>query len=123
MSRKLPQRLLIANRGEIVCRIARTARRLGWTVIAVYSDADRAAKHVRAADEAYHLGPSPAAQSYLDQARVIELALRVGADAVHPGYGFLSENADFAQTCVDAGLTFVGPPASAIRSMGSKSVS
>ncbi len=123
MPRKLPQRLLIANRGEIVCRIARTARRLGWTVIAVYSDADRGAKHVRAADEAYHLGPSPAAQSYLDQARLIELALRVGADAVHPGYGFLSENADFAQACVDAGLTFVGPPAQAIRSMGSKSES
>ncbi|HLN49093.1 MAG TPA: biotin carboxylase N-terminal domain-containing protein [Steroidobacteraceae bacterium] len=123
MPRKLPQRLLIANRGEIVCRIARTAQRVGWTVIAVYSDADRAAKHVRAADEAYHLGPSPAAQSYLDQARVIDLALRVGADAVHPGYGFLSENADFAQACVDAGLTFVGPPASAIRAMGSKSES
>src|SRR5271167_12423 len=123
MPHKLPQRLLIANRGEIVCRIARTAQRLGWTVIALYSDADRGARHVRLADEAYHLGPSPAAHSYLDQARVIDLALRVGADAVHPGYGFLSENADFAQACVDAGLTFVGPPAQAIRAMGSKSES
>jgi len=123
MPHKLPQRLLIANRGEIVCRIARSAQRLGWTVIAVYSDADRGAQHVRAADEAYHLGPSPAAQSYLDQARVIDLARRVGADAVHPGYGFLSENADFAQACIAAGLTFVGPPAAAIRAMGSKSAS
>jgi 3-methylcrotonyl-CoA carboxylase alpha subunit len=123
MLRKLPQRLLIANRGEIVCRIARTARRMGWVAIAVYSDADRDAQHVRAADEAYYLGSSPAAQSYLAQARVIDLALRVGADAVHPGYGFLSENADFAAGCVDAGLTFVGPPASAIRAMGSKSAS
>jgi 3-methylcrotonyl-CoA carboxylase alpha subunit len=123
MPRKLPQRLLVANRGEIVCRIARTAQRLGWSVIAVYSDADRGARHVRVADEAYYLGPSPAPQSYLDQARVIDLALRVGADAVHPGYGFLSENADFAEACVAAGLTFVGPPAAAIRAMGSKSAS
>jgi 3-methylcrotonyl-CoA carboxylase alpha subunit len=120
---KIPTRLLVANRGEIVCRIARTARRLGWTTIGVYSDADRAAKHVRAVDEAYYLGASPAAQSYLDKNRVIELALRVHADAVHPGYGFLSENADFAQACADAGLIFVGPPAAAIRAMGSKSAS
>jgi 3-methylcrotonyl-CoA carboxylase alpha subunit len=118
-----PHRLLIANRGEIVCRIARTAQRLGWSAIAVYSDADRGARHVRVADEAYYLGPSPAAQSYLDQARVIDLARRVGADAVHPGYGFLSENADFAQACVAAGLIFIGPPAAAIRAMGSKSAS
>ncbi len=97
-------RLLIANRGEIVCRIARTARRLGWTTIAVYSDADRGAQHVRAADEAYHLGASPPAQSYLDQARVLDAARRAGADAVHPGYGFLSENADFAQACARCGL-------------------
>jgi 3-methylcrotonyl-CoA carboxylase alpha subunit len=123
MSQKIARRLLVANRGEIVCRIARTARRLGWTTIAVYSDADRGAKHVRAADEAYYLGPSPAAESYLDRARVIELAQRVRADAVHPGYGFLSENADFAQGCLDAGLIFVGPPPAAIRAMGSKSAS
>jgi 3-methylcrotonyl-CoA carboxylase alpha subunit len=117
------RRLLIANRGEIVCRIARTAKRMGVTSIAVYSDADRNARHVRCADEAYYLGASPAAMSYLDIGKVIELAKRVGADAIHPGYGFLSENAAFAAACVAADLIFVGPPSAAILAMGSKSAS
>ncbi|MBS0613127.1 MAG: ATP-grasp domain-containing protein, partial [Proteobacteria bacterium] len=115
------QRLMIANRGEIACRIARTARNLGLTSIAVYSDADRGARHTRECDEAFHLGPAPAAQSYLDIGRMIDTARRAGAQAIHPGYGFLSENAQFAQACADAGLIFVGPPAAAIRAMGSKS--
>jgi len=115
------QRLLIANRAEIACRIARTARRMGVTSIAVYSDADRGSRHTRECDEAFHLGPAPAAQSYLDMSRILSAARRANAQAVHPGYGFLSENARFAQACSDAGLIFVGPPAAAINAMGSKS--
>jgi len=112
--------LLIANRGEIACRIARTARRLGVRTVAVYSDADAGARHVREADEAVRIGPAPSADSYLHSARLIAAAQASGAEAIHPGYGFLSENARFAQACAEAGLIFVGPPAAAIAAMGSK---
>jgi 3-methylcrotonyl-CoA carboxylase alpha subunit len=114
------QKLLIANRGEIACRIMRTAKRLDIRTVAVYSDADAGAMHVAQADEAVHIGASPAAQSYLVGERVIDAALRAGADAIHPGYGFLAENANFAASCIAAGLRFVGPAPEAIRSMGSK---
>ncbi|WP_366657495.1 acetyl/propionyl/methylcrotonyl-CoA carboxylase subunit alpha [Fodinicurvata sp. EGI_FJ10296] len=113
--------LLIANRGEIACRIIRTARSLGIRTVAVFSDADADAPHVHQADQAVWIGPSPARESYLDGNRVIEAARRTGAEAIHPGYGFLSENADFADACAAAGITFVGPPASAMRAMGGKS--
>src|SRR3990170_4994583 len=112
--------LLIANRGEIACRIIRTARRLGVRTIAVYSDADAKALHVRMADEAVHIGPSPARESYLVGERIIEAAKATGAEAIHPGYGFLSENADFAQAVLDAGLIWVGPKPASIRAMGLK---
>jgi 3-methylcrotonyl-CoA carboxylase alpha subunit len=112
--------LLIGNRGEIACRVIRTARRLGIRTVAVYSDADAKALHVRMADEAVHIGPSPARESYLRGDRIIEAARRAGAEAVHPGYGFLSENADFAQAVIDAGLIWVGPRPDSIRAMGLK---
>ncbi len=115
-------KILIANRGEIACRVIRTARKLGYRTVAVFSDADRDAPHVAQADEAVHIGASAAAESYLRVDAILEAARKTGADAVHPGYGFLSENASFAQACVDAGLVFIGPPASAIEAMGDKAL-
>ncbi|WP_199504036.1 acetyl/propionyl/methylcrotonyl-CoA carboxylase subunit alpha [Qipengyuania sp. YIM B01966] len=113
-------KLLIANRGEIACRIIRTAREMGIATVAVYSDADARALHVREADEAVHIGPSPAAESYLVGERIIAAAKQTGADAIHPGYGFLSENAAFAQAAIDAGLIWVGPKPASIEAMGLK---
>src|SRR5687767_15272107 len=114
------QSLLIANRGEIACRIIRTARAMGIRTVAVYSDADAKALHVRQADEAVHIGPSPARESYLVGEKIIAAAKATGAEAIHPGYGFLSENADFAQAVIDAGLVWVGPKPASIRAMGLK---
>ena len=115
--------ILIANRGEIAVRVVRTARRLGIRSIAVFSDADANAMHVRHADEAHLIGPAPARESYLCGDVILDVALRAGAQAIHPGYGFLSENADFAEACAAAGIAFIGPPAAAIRAMGSKAES
>jgi geranyl-CoA carboxylase alpha subunit len=115
-------KILIANRGEIACRVIRTARRLGYRTVAVYSDADAASPHVAQADEAVRIGPGPAAQSYLSVDALLAAAESTGADAVHPGYGFLSERESFAQACLDAGLVFIGPPPAAIRAMGHKAL-
>ena len=114
------RRLLIANRGEIACRIMRTAKRLGVETVAVYSEADANAMHVAMADQAVLIGAPPARESYLKIDALVDAARRTGADSVHPGYGFLSENAGFAQACGDAGICFVGPSPTAIRAMGSK---
>jgi 3-methylcrotonyl-CoA carboxylase alpha subunit len=113
-------KILIANRGEIACRVMRTARRLGIACVAVYSDADRGARHVAQADEAYRIGPAPVAESYLRIDAIVAAAQRSGAQAIHPGYGFLSENPAFVEACDKAGMVFIGPPASAIRAMGLK---
>lgn len=120
MTRKI-QKLLIANRGEIACRVIKTAKRLGIATVAVYSEVDARALHVKMADEAVYIGQAPASQSYLNGKLILENALKLNVDAIHPGYGFLSENADFADACEQAGIVFIGPPSSAIRAMGSKS--
>ena len=114
------KKILIANRGEIACRVAATARRMAIQTVAVYSDADASAKHVSVCDEAIHIGGSAPRDSYLCWEKIIAAAQATGAQAIHPGYGFLSENEDFARACTDAGLVFIGPPASAIKAMGLK---
>ncbi|GAA5900968.1 hypothetical protein JCM6882_005991 [Rhodosporidiobolus microsporus] len=116
-------KILIANRGEIACRVIRTARKLGIKTVAVFSEVDRESMHVKMADEAYYIGPAPSSESYLRMDKYIEICKKSGAQGVHPGYGFLSENAEFASLLADNGITFIGPPASAIRSMGSKAES
>ncbi|RYF13453.1 MAG: ATP-grasp domain-containing protein, partial [Comamonadaceae bacterium] len=117
------KKILIANRGEIACRVAATARRMAIRTVAVYSDADADAKHVHACDEAVHIGGSAPKESYLRWERIIEAAQATGAEAIHPGYGFLSENEGFAAACAEAGIVFIGPPASAIQAMGLKAES
>ena len=114
------RKVLIANRGEIAVRVIRALREMGIPSVAVFSDADRTSLHVRMADEAAHVGPGPSAESYLRIDRILDAARRHGADAIHPGYGFLSENADFAAACEAAGIAFIGPSAASIRAMGSK---
>ncbi|GIS16103.1 MAG: hypothetical protein CM15mP117_15350 [Alphaproteobacteria bacterium] len=114
------KKILVANRGEIACRIIRTAHDMGIKVVAVYSGADKYAKHVRMADEAIHIGPSPSSQSYLIIEKIIDAAKLTSAEAIHPGYGFLSENAEFVSAVEAAGLIFIGPAAHAIEMMGDK---
>ena len=115
------KKILIANRGEIACRVIKTARRMGIATVAVYSEADANARHVRLADEAVLIGPAAARESYLKGDRIVDAAKQTGAEAIHPGYGFLSENEGFAEACKAAGIVFIGPPVDAIRAMGSKS--
>src|SRR4030066_263593 len=115
-------KVLVANRGEIAVRIIRACRELGIETVAVYSEADRHALHVRYADEAYLLGPAPSRESYLRADKIIDIARKCGADAVHPGYGFLAEREDFVAACLDAGIAFIGPKPSALAAMGDKMV-
>jgi acetyl/propionyl-CoA carboxylase alpha subunit len=116
------QKILIANRGEIALRIQRACRELGIHTVAVYSDVDRNALHVRYADEAYLIGPAPSRESYLRMDKILDVAKKSGADAIHPGYGFLAEREDFAQACIDEGMKFIGPKPSSIAAMGDKAV-
>eukprot|EP01037_Dinobryon_pediforme_P029617 gene29617-biopygen17565 len=120
---QLFDKILIANRGEIACRITRTAKRMGIKTVAVFSDADRHSEHVKLADEAVYIGPAPAAESYLVGENIIKACKETGAQAVHPGYGFLSENLGFCKLCTDNNIVFIGPPPAAIKAMGSKSES
>lgn len=120
---KMFSKILIANRGEIACRVIETARKMGVRTVAVYSDIDKDSKHVALADESYYVGPNPASESYLMADKILEVAKASGAQAVHPGYGFLSENAEFSNACAENGIKFIGPPAKAIIDMGSKSAS
>src|SRR5437868_8836753 len=119
-SSSLFKKILIANRGEIAVRVIRACREMGIPTVAVFSDVDRAALHVMKADEAYHIGAAPARESYLNIERILAVARQSGADAIHPGYGFLSENAQFAKACGDAGVKFIGPSPGAMEIMGSK---
>src|SRR5688572_7935823 len=114
------KKILIANRAEIACRVIRACREMNIATVAVYSDADKDALHVRMADEAFHIGPAPSNESYLRWERIIEVAKRAGAEAIHPGYGFLSENAEFVREVTRAGVIFIGPPPSAMEAMGGK---
>src|ERR687884_742856 len=120
MKQKLFKKILVANRGEIAVRVMRACRELGIQTVAVYSDADRDALHARYADEAHRIGPAAPTESYLQLEKIVRLAADVGAQAIHPGYGFLSERPEFPEACEAAGVTFVGPPAGAMRAMGSK---